>query len=104
MGFLGVSHLQNSGCDLEGRLPEERRKVRHALYCCCKRSFSIRIHLSSFGIPKTRARSALEVARGMLDNGFDTPDIAHQLIDEAADVLALSLDSQVSVAVLISRL
>lgn len=37
----------------------------------------------------------------MLDNGFDTPDIAHQLIDEAADVLALSLDSQVSVAIFV---
>ncbi|EIM83017.1 uncharacterized protein STEHIDRAFT_141544 [Stereum hirsutum FP-91666 SS1] len=57
---------------------------------CLKRDEKFDMHFTA----ATRARSALEVARGMLDNGFDTPDIAHQLIDEAADVLALSLDSQ----------
>ncbi|TFY81978.1 hypothetical protein EWM64_g2039 [Hericium alpestre] len=42
----------------------------------------------------SRTYSALEVAKGMLKSGHTSTDIAQQLIDEASDVLALSLDQQ----------
>ncbi|KAI0320457.1 tRNA synthetases class I (C) catalytic domain-containing protein [Amylostereum chailletii] len=42
----------------------------------------------------TKARSALEVGQGVLESRQGGVDVAHQLIDEASDVLALSLDKQ----------
>ncbi|KAA1471808.1 hypothetical protein DENSPDRAFT_837899 [Dentipellis sp. KUC8613] len=57
---------------------------------CLTRDEKFDMHLSA----ASRTYSAIEVAQGMLKSGHTSTDIAHQLIDEAADVLALSLDQQ----------
>lgn len=57
---------------------------------CLRRDEKFDMHLTA----AARTFSALEVARGLLDSSHNTVDVAHQLIDAATDVLALSLDQQ----------
>jgi cysteinyl-tRNA synthetase len=44
---------------------------------------------------QVKAHSAIEVGQGALNSRQGGVDVAHQLIDEAADVLALALDAKV---------
>ncbi|THH17870.1 hypothetical protein EW146_g3010 [Bondarzewia mesenterica] len=57
---------------------------------CLKRDEKFDMHFSA----TARAFSALEVARGLFESNHTSPDAAHQLIDDATDVLAPSLDQE----------